>query len=424
MRTTTTELADGREEYRPDSAIVNTRVVALPDERILKRDVCVMTGATDFEPLLTLRDFPVGMYCVPEDWDGTEYCMDMHWSICQSSGVIQLTRLVDHATLYDFQHESGAFGGLWKRHHEEFCDFIDEFQFKNILEIGSGHGHLAKMFTERHVGECEWILVEPNLPEWLAEGEHSSEIKPIEAWFRDGFELPADAPKIDTVVHSHTLEHVYDYDEFLRTVARMEPKYQIFSVPYQQEWLRRGWQNSIMFEHPQMLTPKSIEYVMSRHGFALEKKRVFADGHSLFYAFSYRGRDSDAVPKLQLSEYAENKLLFRNWVRVNIDFVQSVNVRIDETLATEKEPSIYLFGAHIFTQYLVSFGLRVSAVSAILDNATGKQGKRLYGLPLPVYSPEVLADEERPIVILRVGAYADEIKCGILEVNPTTTFWE
>ena len=135
------------EEYRPDAAMVNTRAVALPDERIVKRDSRVMTGATDFEPLLTLRDFPVGMYCVPEDWDGTEYSADMRWFICKSSGVIQLTRLIEPATLYDFQHESGAIGGLWKRHHEEFCDFVDEFGSKNILEIGSGHGHLAKVFT-------------------------------------------------------------------------------------------------------------------------------------------------------------------------------------------------------------------------------------------------------------------------------------
>ena len=142
------------------------------------------------------------------------------------------------------------------------------------------------------------------------------------------------------------------------------------------------------------------------------------------YAFSYKSKDNGAVSKLQLDEYADSKLLFQNWLKANVEFVQSVNSHIDETLTTEKEPSIYLFGAHIFTQYLVSFGLRASVVSAILDNATGKQGKRLYGLPLMVYSPKVLADKERPIIILRVGAYAEEIKRGILEVNANAIFWE
>jgi len=41
-----------------------------------------------------------------------------------------------------------------------------------------------------------------------------------------------------------------------------------------------------------------------------------------------------------------------------------------------------------------------------------------------VYSPKVLADKERPIIILRVGAYAEEIKRGILEVNASAIFWE
>ncbi len=46
----------------------------------------------------------------------------------------------------------------------------------------------------------------------------------------------------------------------------------------------------------------------------------------------------------------------------------------------------------------------------------------MYGLPPRVYSPKVLADKECPTVILRVGAYAEEIKCGILEVDANAIF--
>ena len=338
--------------------------------------------------------------------------------------MIQLAKLIKPEVLYDSQHESGAIGALWKRHHEEFCDFIDEFGSRNILEIGSGHGHLANVFVERHEGSCCWIMVEPNLPEGLVNGHHSDDIRPVEAWFGENFDLPVGSPKIDAIVHSHTLEHMYDYDEFLRTVARLSPQFQIFSVPHQVEWLRRGWQNSIMFEHPQLLTPKIIEYIMMQHGFKLEKKQVFADGHSLFYAFSYKG-ESFALSKVVLNEYAENKLLFQKWFETNLDFVTSVNERLTQVSANHNpEQRIYIFGAHIFTQYLVNFGLRVSKISAVLDNATSKQGKRLYGLPLTVHSPAVLAEHKQPIVILRVGAYVEEIKRGILEVNANTIFWE
>jgi hypothetical protein len=62
--------------------------------------------------------------------------------------------------------------------------------------------------------------------------------------------------------------------------------------------------------------------------------------------------------------------------------------------------------------------LRVADLNKVyLAVFAGKQSKRLYGLPLMVYSPKVLADKERAIIILRVGAYAEEIKRGILEVR-------
>jgi len=417
----------GHEVYCADTAASGTRVTVLPASRVVRRDACVITGASDLEPLLTLRQFPVGMYCVPENWDGVEYVSDMRWSISKSSGVIQLTELIELETLYDCQHESGAIGGLWRRHHEEFCEFLDHFQVKNVLEIGSGHGHLAKVFVERHRAACTWTMVEPNLPDWCVEGDHASEIRPIDAWFDDAFALPNDVPNIDAVVHSHTFEHMYDYDEFLRNVVRMDPKFQIFSVPHQREWLARGWQNSIMFEHPQLLTPNAIEYIMARHGFKLERKKVFADGHSMFYAFSFNGAGNttqgETLPR-SLDEYAENKRLFRSWLEANVNFVQRVNDQIDEATMSGEKQTIYVFGAHIFTQYLVNFGLRTSAIEAILDNAEGKHGKRLYGLSLLVHSPKILENVERPIVILRVGAYADEIKRGILEVNERTIFWE
>ena len=171
--------------------------------------------------------------------------------------MIQLAKLIKPEVLYDSQHESGAIGALWKRHHEEFCDFIDEFGSRNILEIGSGHGHFGERVCGDTRARAAGLWSEPNLPEGLVNGHHSDDIRPVEAWFGENFDLPVGSPKIDAVCHRHTLEHMYDYDEFLRTVARLSPQFQIFSVPHQVEWLRRGWQNSIMFEHPQLLTPKS-----------------------------------------------------------------------------------------------------------------------------------------------------------------------
>ena len=84
---------------------------------------------------------------------------------------------------------------------------------------------------------------------------------------------------------------------------------------------------------------------------------------------------------------------------------------------------MYLFGAHVFSQYLISFGLETDNIVSLLDNDSNKHNKRLYGTSLMCYAPSVLKDVKNPIVILRAGVYNDEIKKDILQnINFNTIF--
>jgi hypothetical protein len=89
----------------------------------------------------------------------------------------------------------------------------------------------------------------------------------------------------------------------------------------------------------------------------------------------------------------------------------------------QKDQKLYLFGAHIFSQYLISFGLNVNLLECIIDNDVNKQGKRLYGTDLKVFSPKILSKDNDPVVILKAGVYNQEIKKNILEnINSNTSF--
>ena len=84
-----------------------------------------------------------------------------------------------------------------------------------------------------------------------------------------------------------------------------------------------------------------------------------------------------------------------------------------------------IFGAHVFAQYLIEFGLDTGRIVSLLDNDAKKQGRRLYGTSLMVQSPRVLKDVRDPVVILKAGVYNQEIKDDILgKINPATTFLE
>jgi len=83
----------------------------------------------------------------------------------------------------------------------------------------------------------------------------------------------------------------------------------------------------------------------------------------------------------------------------------------------------FIFGAHIFTQFLLNFGLEESSFSCVLDNDKRKQKNRLYGTGLFVRSPEVLRSINNPTVILKAGQYTEEIMTDIINnINPNTRF--
>ena len=112
--------------------------------------------------------------------------------------------------------------------------------------------------------------------------------------------------------------------------------------------------------------------------------------------------------------------MFLNYVNYHNNLVSDINLKIEKT---NKE--VYLFGAHIFSQYLISFGLNCDKIVKILDNDISKQGKRLYGTPFNIESPKILKNKKNPIVILKAGVYNEEIKSDILNnINKNVTFLE
>ena len=85
---------------------------------------------------------------------------------------------------------------------------------------------------------------------------------------------------------------------------------------------------------------------------------------------------------------------------------------------------IYLFGGHIFSQFLINRGLNISKIISIIDNDINKQGKRLYGTPLMVQSPYILRDKKNTAVILVAANYDHEIKMDIINnINKDTIFF-
>jgi len=373
------------------------------------RNADVITGLEDLEPLHSFPQFPVFMGCTSAEKD-TDLLADMCFQISPGSGMIQLNPLLPLEVLYSAAHGAGAVGKLWEEHHQALSDFIAQFDPASVLEIGGGHGMLATNYQNHK--SIPWTILEPNptpIPACKA--------RVIKGFFDGSFSV---AENIDAVVHSHVFEHLYDPDAFVRQLADFLPegKQLLFSIPNLNMWMKKKYTNCLNFEHTVFLSEPYVDYLLAKHGFRILQKEFFHEDHSIFYA-AVRDKQVQPIP-LEENLYATHKQLFTSYVAYHQQLVADIN----RQLASNPEGA-FLFGAHVFAQYLIAFGLDTRRIVSILDNDPNKQGKRLYGTHLMVQSPKILANLPSPKVVLKAGVYNQEIKADILgAINETVIFIE
>jgi SAM-dependent methyltransferase len=376
---------------------------------LIDRNYCALTRKDDLEFLHSFKKFPVFMGCstLAEDCDLRE---DMNWWVSRETGLIQLNPLLPLDVLYPESHGAGCVGALWALHHEALAKFLSKTQPSSVFEIGGAHGILAREYST--FGDVPWTIIEPN-PTPI-EGNKARFIK---GFFGANFIFP---DEFDTVVHSHVLEHIYEPDQFMKQLADFmkDGKRLVFSIPHMQVMLERKYTNCINFEHTLFLTEPYIDFLLARHGFKLLNREYFMDDHSIFYSAI---RDSSVTPiGLPAELYENNKKLYIDYLNYHKNLIEELNEKI-----TRSAHKIYLFGAHVFAQYLIAFGLNTDRIISLLDNDPNKQGKRLCGTHLNVQSPAILKNIENPVVILKAGVYNEEIKADIFKnINSNVTFLE
>ena len=373
----------------------------------LNRKTDVIFGKDDLENIFKLEKFPVFMGCMENMNSHDDLYKDFVVDISRSSGIVQVRNLIELEILYDSDHSSGTIGKIWHDHHKAFAKFIEtKTKPLKVFEIGGLHGILSKYYNDENE-ISSWTIVEPNpIP---VEG---CPAKFIKCFFGNDFELNVE---FDAYVHSHTFEHIYNPMEFAKKLSDFIPENKdlYFSIPNIEEMVKRKYTNAINFEHTFFLTRELAIYIMESNGFRLIECKDFMDDHSIFYHFKKQKKSSMEATIFE-NKYSYNKKLMEDWFSHHTSEAKNL-----VEIINRNDTDVFLFGAHIFSQTLLNFGLDESYIDCILDNDTNKHGKRLYGTDLVVKSPEIIRDIIKPIIILRAGVYNKEIREQILSINPS-----
>jgi len=366
----------------------------------IHRNSDIITGENSLEHLHTFENFPVYMGCTnqPKSKDTTS---NMSWWIGKNSGMIQLNPLLPLDIVYADEHGSGTVGELWNKHHKAFAEFVVKQRPNKVLEIGGLHGQLAKASLQLDTS-LDWTIIEPNPCV-----DSDINVKVVRGWFDKHY---TDINRYDAIVHSHVIEHLYEPEQFILDKSNFmtEGSMLIMSVPNLSAMLKQKFTNALNFEHTYFATEYYIEYLLCKHGFSVCDREYFNSDHSVFVCAKKTKTQAVAVTNY----YEVNKALFLDYINYYTKLVKDLNSLIRST-----DQPVYLFGAHIFSQYLLQFGLDESKIVCILDNDTNKQGLRLYGTDLTVQSPTTLAKIDKCLVILKVGFYKDEITKQLNSIN-------
>lgn len=350
----------------------------------------------DKSPVAIFGPMPSYMGCVAPDSDDDIMAL-MAWGI-NPQGLLAVMDPPPLEAVYPAQHNDPTVSPLWMKHHRAFANFVaTHTSAQAVLEVGGADGTLADIVRRELKLPTEWIIIEPN-----PHVRDNIDAEVIEGWFPQ--DLPPGRGPWSCIAASHVLEHALDPYGFLSDCSRTLDSNGdlILTWPDMIAMAERTDLNMLNFEHLHFLPQDTVEDMLRSAGFEVIAAEKF-QGHSVFIHAKKRGEPASTPMEFNTDQRALSAMAER--------YVASLRSTVDrfQTEIDAWQGEIWLFGAHIFSQYLLAMGLDSTRLSGLLDNAPGKQGNRLYGTALQVSSPESLRGSSSNLVLLAAALYEHEI---------------
>jgi predicted SAM-dependent methyltransferase len=358
-----------------------------------------MCQSNDLKRVLSIESMPVYMGVVQEN---SNYIFeDMTFSKCNKCHEIQLDRLMDLEVVYSHNHNTEIVGNLWKKHYNEFLKFMGNVSDKTILEIGDPSAKIAKLTDNYN----KWIIVEknPNL-------ESSGKIFFEKKFFNNDFSIDE---KIDIIVHSHLLEHIYVPIDFFKKCRDIlsDDGYMFFSIPNMKFSLDNKFSpNAILqFEHTYYIDEYYLQKICDLTGFEIVNK-MYYDGHSVFYQL----RKCEIKNVTYDTNYVSDKYV--SLYNLHTSKIEDINKSLGKG-------NIFLYGAHITSQFYIFNGLNCNNIIGILDGSASKHNKYLYGTNLKTFDPNIISMyDDVTVIVSHMGIYVKEISESLQNINNRVTF--
>ena len=362
----------------------------------MKRTSCAICNSDALTLIYKLKDFPLcqsGTNHSPE-----QDCIDTIEIVsCEKCGCVQHSTLVDPSLLYKDVHSLTYSSSIWSRHHALFSEFIlNNTSSTKFMEIGGYSGVLAReiLFKKKVLYSIlDLCDSNPNIPS---------------VTFYNGNCESFPFNKEDTLILSHTFEHLYKPSLFVDNIFKQSINEIFLSLPNLKEWVREGAVSSLHTEHTFFFNESMITTLFAKVGYRCKLIDHFGS-HSIFFYFV-----KDPLQNTQVNWDNPNKMI--NFMKLYFDLREQVFQDISITTP------FFIFPAGHFGQMTYYFLKKFDKLLlGFLDNDSSKINKRVYGCSFSVYSPtEILHYKDSPLtVVISAGPYSSEIRKQVSSLHPS-----
>lgn len=376
-------------------------------------DKCLCCGSKELVEYLDLGKQPLAN-SYHKNWSLGRFPLAMQ--VCKECWHNQLTVSVSPSEMFDHYVYISDTSQTLTNYFEWLCEFIIErnLNAKNILEIASNSGLFLEMF-KKHGLECKGVDPAQNL-RVMAEARGLDVL--TEYWNRDC--VSKLDRKYDLIAAIHVLPHVPDPLNFLIACNEaLEDKGRVYIQTSQCNMFENNEFDACYHEHSSYFTAHSFATLARRAGFTVtDVKKVPI--HSMSFLFELQKGNAPHCKQLEAMQFVENRLKL-NSVEGYQKFAEKANTiateladRIDN--AVEIGMKVVGYGASAKGNTVLNFINR--KLEYIVDDNELKQGYLTPGMDVPIVGIDVLAKEEKPVLIVMLAwNFADEIMERVKKVT-------
>lgn len=331
---------------------------------------------------------------------------DINLGFCNNCGFIYNTTFDTSIDYYTKGYEDQqGFSPTFKKFITGICNrIIDKYDLRNkdVIEIGCGKGDFISLLCE--LGDNRGIGIDPAYVPGRV--QPNPNLKFISEFYQ---EKHGDLP-VDFICCRHTLEHIHDTGNFLKTIrdsiGERKDIVVFFEVPSILRILKIQAFWDIFYEHCTYLSPGSLGKLFRLNRFEVLDMYLEYDDQYLFIEARPVDEISEMVHPLE-EDVDELSKLTRNFtVEVNR---QLDNWRNDLKAMKEAGKKIIIWGGGSKSVGFLTNLDGINAIDHVVDINPHMQGNYIPGIGIQYLGPDDLVKHKPDVVIIMNSVYKEEI---------------